>query len=282
MNSMGKLRLVVRWAAAGLFFLAAGARADTYYVSSTGGSGTGSIDDPWSLEHANENAAPGDVVYLRGGTYTGGSKLNSSICPARSGRQRKPITFSACNNEPVILQDAPGFPSGVFLKKKSYVKVHGITVRRTERMLTILEGSHNEISHCTFDEYLTHPKGYPLKARIAQNSTYNWIHDCVFSRSGAIGPAPEFDDLGGTMTVGLSKSGLGNRPKDDSSHNLIERNTFYYGGHHLLELCTSFNVVRNNYFHNEADYSPNFIDLKLFALPHQIAQRLSVNVFKKQ
>ena len=100
MNSIGKLRLVVRWIAAGLVFLAAGARADTYYVSGTGGSGTGSIDDPWSLEHANENAAPGDVVYLRGGTYTGGSKLNSSICLSRSGREGKPITFSAWNNEP--------------------------------------------------------------------------------------------------------------------------------------------------------------------------------------
>lgn len=68
MNNNGKLRLVVAWVAIGLVVLAGGVRADTYYVSCTGGSGTGSIDDPWSLEYANENAAPGNVVYLRGGT----------------------------------------------------------------------------------------------------------------------------------------------------------------------------------------------------------------------
>lgn len=37
---------------------------------------------------------------------------------------------------------------------------------------------------------------------------------------------------------------------DFSSHNLIENNIFYRGGHHNLAVYSPNNVVRNNYFHN--------------------------------
>ena len=251
MNGKARRIIAIRSSMAGLLLLSSAAHAATYHVSPTGGPGAGTIDDPWSLQHAKTNAVAGDIVFLRGGTYTGDPKSHSSICPANSGTEESMITFSAYNDESVILRDCPGFPSGVYLKDRSYIKIHGITVKRSERMLTILNGSHNEIGHCTFDEYLPIPDNRPLKARIAQNSRYNWIHDCTFSRSGAIGPGPVYDDLGATMTIGLSNSGVGGRAEDDSSHNLIENNTFYHGGHHLLQLNTSYNVVRNNYFHNE-------------------------------
>jgi hypothetical protein len=40
---------------------------------------------------------------------------------------------------------------------------------------------------------------------------------------------------------------------DESYYNLIEDNTFAYGGHHTLGVYSKYNVIRNNYFHNETD-----------------------------
>lgn len=46
-----------------------------FFVSPTGGTGTGSITDPWSLDYALAGGGgailPGDIVALRGGTYVG-------------------------------------------------------------------------------------------------------------------------------------------------------------------------------------------------------------------
>ena len=38
---------------------------------------------------------------------------------------------------------------------------------------------------------------------------------------------------------------------DETSYNLIENNTFYYGGHHVVGVKGHHNVFRNNYVHNE-------------------------------
>jgi hypothetical protein len=53
------------------------------------------------------------------------------------------------------------------------------------------------------------------------------------------------------MMVGSAESG-----DSSSNFNTIENNIFYYGGHHLLEIYTKFNVVKNNYFHNEGFMEP--------------------------
>ncbi|MGO9531063.1 MAG: hypothetical protein ACLP3B_07765 [Syntrophobacteraceae bacterium] len=36
-----------------------------------------------------------------------------------------------------------------------------------------------------------------------------------------------------------------------SNYNTVDENTFYCGGHHDLEVYSRFNVIRNNYFHND-------------------------------
>lgn len=37
---------------------------------------------------------------------------------------------------------------------------------------------------------------------------------------------------------------------DDSGHNLIENNVLFNGGHHVIEISSSYNVIRNNHFYN--------------------------------
>jgi hypothetical protein len=78
-----------------------------FYVSTSGGQGTGSFSDPWSLTYALTGAAgkltTGSTVWLRGGSYVspGGSKFRTTV----SGASGAPITFRAFPGERVILSD---------------------------------------------------------------------------------------------------------------------------------------------------------------------------------
>lgn len=63
---------------------------NTYYVSTTGSAAnTGAIDSPWTFAYALAGAggviAPGDTIYLRGGTYTG-TFVTSGTAGTKSAR----------------------------------------------------------------------------------------------------------------------------------------------------------------------------------------------------
>ncbi len=58
------------------------------------------------------------------------------------------------------------------------------------------------------------------------------------------------DDLGCVLEIGHETSFT-----DFSDYNLIENNTMYHGGHHVIGIFGRHNVVRNNYFHNENWYN---------------------------
>ena len=56
------------------------------------------------------------------------------------------------------------------------------------------------------------------------------------------------DDIGNLIGIGNLSDGT---TSDPSNYNLIEGNRLSRGGHHVLGLGSSFNVVRGNYIHNE-------------------------------
>ena len=190
-----------------------------------------------SLSTANLNVQAGDIVYLRSGTYQ-----NGAIRPVNSGSPDDLIIFSSYNNEPVLFD---GLGSTIEFDGDSYVKVHGINMTNSEFMLRILRESHHiEISHCSFTDTVPASNGVPRKSLIQGNSTHNWIHDSLFARAGY---ADELcGDRGGLLTVGTA--GVSD---DQTSYNLIENNVFYHGGHHLVEIASHHNVIRNNFMHNE-------------------------------
>lgn len=73
------------------------------FVSTTGNNqtGDGSIGNPFAtLQKAIDNVSPGDVIYLRGGTYTG---MQHTIYTDVSGTSTNPITIRNYQSELVIL-----------------------------------------------------------------------------------------------------------------------------------------------------------------------------------
>jgi hypothetical protein len=228
----------------------------TYWVSPDGQAawaeckGTVSLNgtSACSLSTANANASAGDTVYLRGGTYSG-----REIRPSNSGTSESSrIVFSHYNQENVLIRDSA---YGIYIYKKSYITVNGINFYSLRRFMRIYAGHHNTISYCNFDTR-SPESGDWVGALIAddfndntpasENSTYNWVHHCTFYR-WVYGAYDEH--RGGILDIGSWTED----PVDESYYNLIEDNIFAYGGHHTLGVYSKYNVIRNNYFHNETN-----------------------------
>jgi hypothetical protein len=230
--------------------------ATTYWVSPDGlaawtsCAGAQPLNGPsaCALSTANTNAVAGDTVYLRGGTYT-----NQEIRPDNSGTSEgNRIVYTSYNQENVTIRDSA---YGIYIYKKSYITVNGINFYNLRRFLRIYGGHYITISYCNFDTR-SPDSGDWVGALIAddfndstpasENSTYNWVHHNTFYR-WAYGGYTEH--RGGLLDIGS----WADDPVDESYYNLIEDNIFAYGGHHTLGVYSKYNVIRNNYFHNETN-----------------------------
>jgi hypothetical protein len=201
-----------------------------------------------SLSTANTNAVAGDKVYLRGGTYA-----NQEIRPSNSGvSDSNRIVYTSYNQEDVTIRDSA---YGIYIYKKSYITVNGINFYNLRRFMRIYAGHYNTISHSHFDTR-SPQSGDWVGALIAddfadstpasENSTHNWVHHCTFYRWAYGGYS---EHRGGLLDIGSWTED----PVDESYYNLIEDNIFAYGGHHTLGVYSKFNVIRENYFHNETN-----------------------------
>ncbi len=199
-----------------------------------------------SLATANANAAAGDTVYLRAGTYA------QSLNPAHSGTSGSPLVFQAYAGEaPTFTVNEAGGRWAVKLQGRQYVKVDGIKSTNSGAFFFIGYGScFNEITNCTFDRssadyqlgYITDWSSSRSGKAVTRD---NWLHHNTFSRYGSIDYAAG-QDLG---TIRISAN-----YDDTTSHNTFEDNVFFYGGHDCVDIGGSFNVFRNNVFHNEDAY----------------------------
>ena len=201
-----------------------------------------------SLATANTNAAAGDVVNLRSGTYTTG------IAPTNSGTPGNMITYQAHTAEtPTIMTSA--WSPAIFLSNNDYIKIDGITVSNSYKWANIRNGSdYNEIVNSTFtdDDGINDGGGISIWGQCAGGSPYtcpstnNWLHNNELYKMGKTGPAPVCQDGPGVIYIGTITAG-----DVDSNNNTIEDNVIYSGGHHLFEISTQNNVIRNNVMHNE-------------------------------
>jgi len=187
-----------------------------------------------TLDTANASAAAGHTVNLREGTYSG-----QTIQPAQSGTAEDArIIFTGYAGENVMFSDSS---DGIYLEGISFVTVNGISFENMQGFVYIYSGNHNTISNCNFDLGIY---GDWAGGRISQTSQYNWIHHCRFTRwagEAYDGHRGSLLDIGDNFETG-----------DDSFYNLIEDNLFAYGGHHTLGVYAFYNVIRNNYIHNES------------------------------
>lgn len=215
--------------------------AAEHYVSPSGSSsweqstGTGS---PCSLDTANANVRAGDTVYLREGVYS------SYIAPKASGRSdAERIVYTAYKSELPVIRDTR---YAIHIENGSFISVHGIEFRNCRQFIIMTGGHYNDIGHCLFDKNQTQNEW--MGSWVHENSTFNKIHDCIFSRFGWV---QEGDDKGVLLDIGYDTS-----TTDATDCNVIENNVFFYGGHHILHICGTNNVVRGNYLHNE-DWMPS-------------------------
>ena len=240
-----------------LLLASVSALAGTYYVAASGGGTTWAnctnISTPCTLATANTNAAAGDTVYLRGGTYT------TAIVPLNSGTSGSMITFSAYTGE------APSFSNlnpDMNLGGKSYIRVTGMTFSDNGNYLwaRVDNGAnHNEIDHNTFTNagggatsgsfYMTGAysscSGTPTTCSWV---THNWIHHNTFSVSGAYQGTGCTDNGGDVVVVGSYNA---SNTTDEDNYNTIENNTFIHGAHSVMTVFGRYTVIRNNVMRNE-------------------------------
>jgi len=245
----------------GVFGLAKSSWAATYWVSSTGSaanlaacSGATPLSGASACSYDEANGSgvvAGDTVYYRAGSYTG--ITTSAINPYNTGTAGNVITFSAYNNEDVEFTGSGLSSVAVNLDSeygtvRSYIKVSGMTFNNFNKHLWIRKGGHNEVSYCTF-------LGYPTTAAssgdlawsasyVYRQAQYNWIHHNTFGNYGWCNPYGT--DYGVVFQMGLESD-----ITDQTKYNLVEYNTMYHGGHHVISLNGTNNVYRNNYLRND-------------------------------
>lgn len=231
-----------------------------------------------SLEMANKNAVAGDIVYLREGTYiqTKLSGCNTDfvcgIFPKNNGTKDAKITFSAYKDEKPIITSEPNLTSGIgiTLKGSKFIRITGITFKNLYRWVEIYNyASFNEIDHCTFysetGEDFGGAAGINISSLCAGGnswtcySKHNWIHHNILLKAHEYGEKPcnEGADL---IRIGSGYSSLFDNQSttEQCDYNTVEDNIIAYAGHALMDTYGGKNVIKNNFFHNEAwipDYS---------------------------
>jgi hypothetical protein len=219
-----------------LFALVIPVQASEYYVDQnhplSSDQNVGAIDQPWkTITKANQTLVAGDIVQIKAGTY------NTYIAPNNSGTFTNRITYRNYNNDIVTLSNTS---FGIFLDGKSYISVQGINFYNLDRFMWLQNGANNNsIAYCNFDQGRNIGWSGSI---INQNSSFNRIHHCRFSKYGYYNA----DDIGSILDIGDEES-----QTDLTGHNLLEGNVFFHGGHHILGVYGMYNVIRNNYFHNE-------------------------------
>lgn len=247
------------------------ALAATHWVSPDGAAGWSACESDLplsgtaacSLATANANAAAGDTVYLRGGTYTVNangqaalSPSNSGSCasaPCKGGVGASRITFAAYAAETPVLTQANATIGmiGLALHGRSWVRVTGITFMNFTLAFAVLDNgaSYNEIDHNKWIAdpgyySLTGGRGFVIGAYSAPWSVHNWIHHNYISKKHNIDPCGEATDL----------ARIGNAQTPDfaaDNYTTWDNNYQEYGGHSTLVTYSKYNVVRGNVSHNE-------------------------------
>lgn len=248
-----------------LFLLITPAFAATHWVSPTGaaayssciGSTPISGASACSLATANANAVAGDLVYLRSGTYSGGT----AIAPAHNGTNSgNMITFQGYPADGTLVAIISGGIYGIDLEGNSFISVLNIEfLNQTVHWGNVTEGAnHNQIANNTFEVNVT--MGAP-SFFIGPNSdlvfpTHNWVHDNTFTW---IPPAKSVgtegsgctDGGGDDLDIGQSGGTFGNTTGDNSNNNTVENNIFNHAPHAAFDGYALRTVFRNNVINNE-------------------------------
>jgi hypothetical protein len=182
---------------------------------------------------ANKSALAGDTVCLRGGSYATG------IAPENDGTEAARITFAAYAGEDARFS---GAITGIKAASRAYITVDSVSTDGAKTFADLIGAHHVWI----LNSKLTNSSdtgGWPVGVRMYNDAHHNRLSGCTIGNSGYM---TSDDDIGGVMNVGNWENAT-----DSTAYNLIESCDFYHGGHHIIEVASSYNIFRNNTFHNE-------------------------------
>jgi hypothetical protein len=223
-----------------LFLLASHSQAEKRFIDPVNGNDafTGSSEtQAWrTIPKANRTLIAGDTVFIKAGTY------NCFISPENSGTAAQPIAYMNFNADKVVISDTM---FAVNLDGKSHIVIQGLAMRRCDRFLYVRNNSnYNTIAWCSFDSArMTNGQTATWAGSVISGSSqHNWVHHCRFSNYGYFTD----DDISCILDIGSEEG-----KTDSTCFNLIENSQFYHGGHHVMGVYGKFNVIRNNWFHNE-------------------------------
>jgi parallel beta-helix repeat protein len=179
-----------------------------------------------TISKANQVVRAGDTVIISSGTFSG-----QTIRPETSGTPSARITYKVAPGATVIIKSADHL---INLNNRSYIAIGGpITFKSPNLSWAQLNNAHyNEIKDNTFI-------GHGVKTAysgvlLSSPASYNNILNSNFRNWGGI----------------ENQWGDAIRIEGGAHHNLIEGNSFINAGHALIDLNSSYNVVRNNYLEN--------------------------------
>ena len=190
--------------------------ASTYNASSRS-CGSGSAAGYRTLSEALNAAQAGDVVRIRGGSWS------ERLVPPRSGTAALPITIAAQTGETPTLSGIGDV--AIYLSNVNYLIIDGLAVDNSVGWARIDHSSYNVLRNL----HLTAATagGTTGGVKFANLATYNKLIDSVLN------------DGNDSVTI------------QQSDHNLIAGNTIAEGRHSIFSLrCSNYNVLRNNTFTN--------------------------------
>lgn len=228
-------------------FLGLTVEAKNYHIDPASGNdqNTGTYNLPWkSLLYANSVLQPGDTLFLNGGNYIG-----EKIEPQRSGKSGNPIVYKSFGDKkPIILR----VDTAINLRGKSYIVIDGIHINgekisphsKINSWVVMDKTKHCVIRNCDF----RFAKGWS-GIHLNNESDHNWITDNYFDYCGSW-------DTNELWNVSYKMDSIVANDSGDllfiqcGRFNLIENNVMKHGGHDMIVVDDSYNIIRNNVFDN--------------------------------
>ncbi|MBT3408433.1 right-handed parallel beta-helix repeat-containing protein [Candidatus Woesearchaeota archaeon] len=175
------------------------------------------------ISNAVLNINAGDIIYFRQGSYFEQLKID------KSGEQNNYIVFSNYNNELVEITGLNLRPA-IDISNTEYIDINGLKINEVTHWLYAVNTQHAIIENNYFGKAID--SGHSQKTGLFfQEANYNKIINNTF-----------FDN--DEDSLALIKS----------NHNLVQSNNFTKAWHTLWTIkCGSYNIIRNNYFHNEEE-----------------------------
>jgi hypothetical protein len=176
----------------------AGPEAATYYVATNGSdsaSGTSTNTPFRSLHKAHSVANPGNLIYMRGGTYT----TNAVLTINRSGNAANPIRLRAYPGEKPILNFSPQTFSSVnrgINLSASWWRIYGLEIMGAGDNGMNINGKSNIVELCVFRD--NRDTGLQISSPGASNLVLNCdsYHNNDDISEDADGFAPKLAGLG--------------------------------------------------------------------------------------